>query len=95
MHAVMLAWESISPDGRNTMPAAGPLTWMPELALAPRMTSSTGGDAVLSMPWIIQLDQAVLDAQVVPLVLAQMVTRALRRTASARANWIEAASSSA
>lgn len=45
------------------------------------------------MPWTIQLVHVVLPAQVLPSVLEQIVTRALRRTASDRANCSAAVNS--
>src|SRR5690606_28318565 len=55
MHTVIVAWLSIWPDGRNTIPAAGPLTCTLPEAVVSRMTSTV--PVTLSRPRMIQRDQ--------------------------------------
>src|SRR5690606_26272298 len=74
---VTVACEAIAPEGRNTMPAAGPLTWTEPPGVSSRITSSV--PVALSWPWTIQRVQVSLLVQARPSSLAHTVTRALRR----------------
>src|SRR5690606_24427630 len=80
---------SISPEARNTMPAAGPATCTEAGLALSRMVSVT--PVTLSTPVMIQRLQSAL--QLTPSVVPQIRTRALRRSASERASCSEAVSS--